>query len=155
MHPDYETRLEAAIDRELKSLRDLPAPQGLSLRVMAAVERQASLPWHRQAWQTWPAAFRWAALVLLLALFAGLCHGGWVWSQTPHFTAAMHKVGACLAPLGAVWHVLAVLLNAALLVLNHLSTGLVVGCLAIVALGYALCFGLGTVCFRLAYTRRR
>jgi hypothetical protein len=133
----------------------LRAPGGLTSRVMAEIERQASLPWHRQAWQSWPTAVRWATLAVFLALFAGLGYGAWELSQTAQFTAAMHKVGAWFAPLGAAWRMVCVLWETAALILSRLSSAIVIGGFVAAATGYALCLGLGTLCFRLAYTRRR
>jgi hypothetical protein len=38
--------------------------------------------------------------------------------------------------------------------MKQLGTGIIVAALVAVALGYAMCLGLGTVCVRLAFARR-
>ena len=61
MNSEYEKRLEAEIERELKGLPELTAPGTLVSRVMAAIEQRADRPWYRQPWQAWPVALRAAA----------------------------------------------------------------------------------------------
>ena len=55
MHP---VELQRHIDRELKSLPVLPAPDTLLPRVLAAVRHWADRPWHARAWFTWPMWWR-------------------------------------------------------------------------------------------------
>ena len=154
MNPDYEKRLEAEISRELKALPELAAPPALAGRVMAAIGQRARVPWHRRSWQTWPAALQASSLVVLLALFGGLCLGGWELSQTGIATLALHRVGAWLSGFNVIGNTLNVLANAALFAVKKLGTGVIVACLVVVGLAYAMCVGLGTVCFRLAFAKR-
>src|SRR6266571_5146207 len=105
---EYEKQLEAAVDRELKALPELPAPANLVSRVMAAIAARANLPWYHQSWQTWSVGLRAAALVLLLAFFGGLCFGTWeVWhgatvaAVMERFGALFSGVTALLTALGA------------------------------------------------------
>ena len=65
MDSSYEKRLEQEIDRELKGLRELRAPEALVGRVLRAIAQPVCLPWYRRSWQTWPMAIgercRWSS----------------------------------------------------------------------------------------------
>jgi hypothetical protein len=154
MNPDYDKQLEAAISRELKALPELAAPTALASRVMAAIEQRTRVPWYRRSWQTWPVALQAASLVVLLTLFGGLCYGGWELSQAEATTLALHRVGGWFSGLNVIGNTFNVLLNAAVVVVKKLGTGFIVTGLIIVCLGYALCVGLGTVYYRLAFAKR-
>jgi len=154
MNPDYYQQLEAAISRELKALPELAAPGSLASRVMAAIEQRARVPWYRRSWQTWPVALQAASLMVLLALFGGLCLGGWRLSQTETATLALHRAGEWLFGLGVIQNTFSVLVNAAVAVVKKLGTGVIAACLIAAGIGYAMCIGAGTVYFRLAFARR-
>ena len=154
MNPDYEKRLELEIDRELKRLPEVAAPPTLGSRVFRALEARASLPWCRQSWQMWPLALQTASMGIMLALFAGLCFGGWELSHAQSVAAGAHKLGGWLAEASALWNSLNAVLGALVLVAKHLGTGFIIGCLVAVSFGYALCMGIGTVYVRLAVASR-
>ena len=154
MNLDYEKQLEAEINRELKALPELTAPAVLVDRVLAVLERRALAPWYCRPWQTWPAALQTAAFVVLLALFGGLCFAGWELVQSETATLAVHRLGEWFSGLGVMANTFDVLLNAATLAVEKLGTGFIIACLALAGLAYALCIGLGTVYFRLAFAKR-
>jgi hypothetical protein len=154
MNPDYDKQLEAAISRELKALPELVAPDALANRVMGAIGQRARVPWYCRSWQTWPVALQAAALVVLLALFGGLCFGGWQLSQTETASFALHRVEEWFSGLSMIQNTFNVLVNAAVLVVKKLGTGFIVTCLVAAGIGYAMCVGLGTVYFRLAFAKR-
>jgi hypothetical protein len=154
MKPEYDEELEAVIDRELKDLPELPAPDALASRVMLAIEHRAKVAWYRQPWQMWPAALRLGSLVLLLALFGGLCLAGWRLAQGEAFIGATHEFGRWLSGVSALGNTLSVLLGAVVLAAKQLGTGLIIAALAAVAIGYLICLGLGTVCVRIAFAQR-
>jgi hypothetical protein len=60
--------LEPLIDRTLRSLPPLRAPQSLETRVLAEIERRAALPWWKQSFLRWPLPVR--ALFVLASLGA-------------------------------------------------------------------------------------
>ena len=155
MNPDYDKQLEAAISRELKALPELSAPTALASRMMAAIEQRARVPWYRRSWQAWPVALQAASLVVLLALFGGLCYGSWQLSQTGTATLALHRVGEWFSGLGVIQNTFNVLVNAAVVVVKKLGTGVIVACLVMVGTGYAMCIGAGTVYYRLAFAKRQ
>ena len=154
MNPEYEKNLESHLDRLLKELPELDAPQSLVPRVMTAIAAFKPLPWYRQPWLAWPLSLRVAAMVFLLALFGGLCTATFQLTRAAGFANAMQELGQTFSFLGSIWSVINVLLSAVILVVKHLGTGFIVGCCLTAALGYAVCIGLGTACVRLAYARK-
>jgi len=154
MNPNYEKLLETEIDRELKSLPELQAPAGMVNRVFQAIDSRARLPWFRQAWPAWPPVLRFTALGFLLAMFGGLCFAGWQVAQLESVNSSLKQVGNWFASIGAVGNALHVVISTLGLALKQLGTGFLIACLVIIAGGYAMFLGLGTVCFRLAYARR-
>lgn len=154
MSPEQERQLEQEIDVALKALPELKAPQTLLLRVRAALEQGARLPWYRQSWLYWPLAVRWAVIGLLVTLFAGLCAGSWFVPQTSEYSSAVHRASGWFAIVNTLWSALNMLLTALVLMFKQLGTAVLLGCLGAVALAWVLCFGLGTACLRLAFAGR-
>jgi len=154
MNPHDEKQLEAAISRELKALPNLRAPRSLAAHVMATIEQRQAVPWYRLAWQDWPLPLRAIAGLVLVASFSGLCFLSWQFVRTPDFAAASGKVGSLFAGCGVIWNALGVLKNALLLVVKNLNPAILIGCGVALALGYAMCLGLGTVYVRLGFARR-
>jgi len=154
MNLDYDKQLEREIERELQGLPESPAPHDLILRVMRAIESRACLPWYRQSWQRWPMPLRAVSFVLLLALFGGICFGSWRLMHTEMFLTAMNRVGGWFAGASALWNALNAVLSTLVLLVNRLGMGVIIGCLMAMAMGYAMCLGLGTVWVRMALARR-
>jgi hypothetical protein len=154
MKPQYEKNLEAQIDRALKGLPDLMAPSGLLPRVLQTIARRHSLPWYRQPWQMWPPALRLVTMVFLLASCGALCAACWQLTRAAGFSVASQEVAQTFSGVTAIWNALNVLLSALVLVVKHFGTLFMIGCGLALALGYAICVGLGTACVRLAYARR-
>ena len=153
MNLDYEQQLAAVIDRELKALPDLAAPQTLLPRVMAAIRQPAKLPWHRRGWQTWPSALRVGSLLILLSAFAGVCFGSWQVLHTSAVVSALENLGSLVNWLRIILETAGVLVNAAGLAFKGLNSWVLAGCLVMLAFAYTACLGLGTICWRLAYER--
>ena len=154
MNPNRDQRLEAVIQRELQSLPELAAPTTLADRVLRLIEQRARLPWYRRSWQAWPVALQAASLAVLLALFGGLCIGGWELSHAKTAALVLHRAAEWLSELNLIGNTLDVLANAALLVMKKLGMGVIIALLVMASLGYALCVGLGTVYYRLAFAKR-
>jgi hypothetical protein len=153
MNPDYEQH-SAEVDRVLKELPELSAPDTLISRVLKAVHARARLPWYQRSWETWPRLCQAASFAVLLAMFLGLCVAG---ANLPHFSGflpARHALTNWIANAGAIWHAAAAILNAFVASARHLGSRIVVAALVAVGTAYALCVGLGTVCVRLVYARR-
>lgn len=146
--------LENEIDRQLKALPELTAPDGLVERVMATLEAQEKLPWFQRSWQTWPGGMRWSFLLSLMVLFGGLCYAGW---EVSHFTSATigKKFAAEFLSLGTIWNALNAVINAGLLAFQQLGTGFLAGLCVAIGLGYAMFLSLGALYVRIAFAERR
>jgi hypothetical protein len=154
MNLEYEKKLEAEIDRELKALPEISAPTTLISRVMASIELRAALPWFRRAWDTWPGPLQGLFLVTMLALFGGLCFGGWEATHTATFDLAVHKVGGWLSSLGAIYSAVNALTGVIVALIKQINSAVLMGFLCAAGLGYAIFLGLGTMYVRLAFAKR-
>jgi hypothetical protein len=154
MHPEQQRELEQEIDQALRGLPDLQAPASLRARVMLAIERRRALRWYNQPLQNWPMPLRVTAIAILLGLFGGLCFASWRLTRAAGVSAAMQEIGGMFSGVTTVWNVVNTLLSAIVMVVKHLGTAFMIGCLVIAALGYAMCLGLGTAWVRLALARR-
>ena len=150
MNPDYDNRLEKAVDRELRDLPDLSAPDTLVPAVMARIRACSVLPWYRRSWPTWPTSLRFASLFLMLALFGGLCYGGWKISHAETLTLSMQSVGEWFSATTVIWRTVAVLGEAIFLFVKQLNAAFLVALIAVAVFSYAACIGLGTAFFRYA-----
>ena len=154
MNPEYEKELAAWVDRELKALPTLRAPETLVSRVMATLEQRAALPWYRRSWQTWPVALQAAFMVVLLAGFGGVCVASWQCVHTPAFASVSREVVGLFSFLGTAWKTVNVLLSAVALAFKSLGSAVVIGSIVALLFGYAMCVAFGTVYVRLAFARR-
>jgi hypothetical protein len=154
MNLDYEKKLEVEIDRELKSLPEIPAPARLIARVMATIEKRAALPWFRRAWDTWPGPLQGVFLIAMLAVFGSICFGAWEATQTATFSLGIHRIGGWLSGLGAMWTALNALAGVIVALVKQLNTAVVVAFMIAAGLGYAIFLGLGTMYVRLAFAKR-
>lgn len=145
---------EAELDRKLRSLPDRPAPRTLIPRVLTALHAQAVLPWYRRPWWNWPPA----AQVLSLLVLSGLLgmatwlviHAGRVdWAA-----AFMDDAKRWLAPLAPVWSLLSALAGAVALVLKGAGGWVPAAGTGLCLVMYLSCIGLGTVFYRVAFSRR-
>ncbi len=154
MNTNHEDPLAALIDRELKSLPPLTAPAALAPRIMARLAAQTEAAWYRRAWPTWSPALRAASLLVLLALFGGLCFAGWQATHAASVTAAAGKLSGGFALVSLAANTLSALGNAVVQVGRHLGPGVVVAAVTVVLLSYAACMAFGSFYFRFAFARR-
>lgn len=154
MNENENPRLEAAIDRELKALPNLRAPQRLLPRVMAVIKERAELTWYRRAWQTWPVSLQVVSMLVLLVAFAGLCLGSWQLIHAPVVVSAASEASGWFSILNTTWSTLGVLANALALAFRSLGPLVLFGIMMALLLGYAVCVGFGTLYVRLAFARR-
>jgi len=154
MNENQNPRLEAAIDRELKALPNLRAPQTLLPRVMALIEQRVAVPWYRRAWQSWPMPLQAVSMLVLLAAFGGLCFGSWQLMHAPAVASATTEAGGWFKLLNGALNTLGVLANALALAVKSLGPMVLGGIVLAVLAGYAACIGFGTLYVRLAFARR-
>jgi len=153
MSADSEKPWETALDRELKSLPDLPAPATLIPRVLAGLERLQPVPWYQQPWPQWPAGLRGVSLIILLALFGGLSFAGWKASQTEAVAIMTQSLTDWFSIGTVVWAVLITLGSTLLVVVKSFGSGFMIAWGIIAVLSYVACVGLGTIFVRFAFAR--
>lgn len=149
MNPDYEKKLEAQVDAELKTLGDLTAPATLAPRVLRALEKRSLRPWYRQSWSTWPRGLQFASFASLALLFAGVFAAAWMITHGVAGQGIGSLFGEWFRSAGVAFKVVEVVKESLVLALRHLGTGVIAGCIAMMALLWAACVGLGTLYVRL------
>jgi len=152
---EYEAQLEAAVRRELQELPDLTAPPGLAGRILKRVEMQAApAPWYRRAWPSWSLPLRTVSLGVFLTAFGLICSLLLKVWNTGILTGAPAPAGRVVERFDLVERTLTVLLNSAKLAVGNLSP-LWLALLGMVAVAcYAICVGVGTIYYRVAFIRR-
>jgi hypothetical protein len=153
MNSELENQLEAEIDRQLKDLPDLVAPPNLVPRLINAVTRPPA-PWHVRPWYAWPAGLRAASVILALAMLAGAIPG-WRAIEPGLVGPMVTRLANWKAGLDCLWNAAGALAGAGTVILAHLGRGILLSCVALVALAYAACVGFGTVFVRLAWSKPR
>jgi hypothetical protein len=154
MNPEYEKRLEMELDRELKGLPDVTAPEDLSRRVMAAIEATTAPRWYRQSWQFWPTPVQVLSLGIMLLLFGALCFEVWKLKQYAAVSPMGQEVGVWFAWGSTWWNAVNTVFAALVLTVKQFGTWILLACFGALALAWALCLGLGTVYLRIAFARR-
>jgi len=154
MNENENSQLEAAVDRELKALPNLRAPQRLLQRVMAMIEQRAASPWYRRDWQTWPLPLQVVSMAVLLVAFAGLCFESSQLVHAPAVLSATSEASGWFRFLSRSFSTLGVIANALVLAVRSLGPLVLSGILMALLLGYAACVGFGTLYLRLAFARR-
>lgn len=152
MNPKHENRLEAMIDRELKQLPELKAPETLMPKVMMRLAAKAAT--RKAGWQSWSKPMQWLSLAGLTLFFGALCWGAWVLLQSPEVSAAEQRVHSWYAGATLLWAAFGTVFQSLLLALRQLGTGYLLGLAAAALIGYAFVVGLGTVYLRVAFARR-
>ena len=135
----------------------MQAPATLLPRVMGVIRAQASLPWYRRSWQTWPLPLQIVLVLGLTLSFGGLYL---VAAQIPQSSLVLRLSGeiqAGLALAAVIWNALGALAAAGERLIRSLSISpaVVAGCCATLVLGYVACLGLGAVYLKLALTRKK
>jgi len=74
--------------------------------------------------------------------------------HAPAWASAGQQIAGWWGYANAIWQAGDAVIGAGVLALRSLGGPVVFGCVAAVALGYALCVALGTACVRLAFARR-
>jgi hypothetical protein len=143
--------LAAWTDRALKQLPLRPAPASLMLQVLAAIRRQAALPWYRRPWLSWPRGLQLVSALSLSALIGAVI---WLVTQSGAPVEAAALAQRAETSVGLVGSVAEALGRATLVVLRSLSTPVVIGLLSMLGAAYLSCIGLGSACWRVACRHR-
>ena len=156
MNDERDHPFDAELDRELKGLPELSAPDTLVPRVMAFNRERAAvrMPWYRQSWPTWPLAVRLGSFLVLLAFFGAVCFGGARLFQVEQVATAMQGIGEWFAGWGALLTALKALGEAVVRVAGRLGPAFIFASATVVALSYFMCIGVGTAFVRFAFIRK-
>ena len=101
----------------------------------------------------WPSSMRLAFVVGVCALASGILYFGFQFSSEVPAGAVITKVSEWFGFLTPVWHLIAALANALVLVLRAGGQVLFWGTAGLVAAMYLTCVGLGTLCYRVALNK--
>lgn len=149
MSLEYEKRLQAEVARELRSLKDVPAPATLPTRVMAAIKAREQRAWIRNPWPIWPTPLRCAAFLGLWVLFGGLCLASWHLGRSEWVTTAVNEAGRWLVGAAALGRGLSLVGRLFTDLLKNMQPSVLLGCLAAVGLAYGVFVALATCYLRL------
>jgi hypothetical protein len=150
MPPEFDPKLERIIDQELRKLPDLPAPQTLAPRVLAAIRARAAKPWWQQSWWNWPLAAQVAFVAVAIAIAGLFTQSGWmvddsVRSYSQQVTEQATTLSAFLDKLQPLVNVFAVLWQK--------GQPLLLYAVALAMALYLACVGVGTIFVRVALRR--
>lgn len=149
MNPHDENKLEHLVHAALRELPPRTAPDSLSARVLAEIERRAALPWWRRNYASWPVAAR-GAFFVLSALAAALIVAGLL-AVTRTETGPLHNALGWLASAREVGRLC---LDTGLSLFAAVPPLWLYGTLAFLAACYALLVGVGATVWQLFRTPR-
>jgi len=147
-------QLEQLVHTALRSLPDRRAPASLETRVLAALERQAVIPWWHRSWNHWPQSVRVLFVAVCVGAAAVLMFAGLPVQAGLDSAQVQHTFGPALAlvdSLVAAGHWLADLVD---LLVRQIPAWWLYGAAAFVAGLYAMLFGLGAAAYRTFWSHR-
>jgi len=150
MQPEFDPKLEAIIDQELRKLPGVSAPQTLAPRVMAAIRARGNKPWWQQSWWNWPLAAQVTFLVIAVAIAGLFTQSGLMVDDSVR--AYSQQVTAQASTVSAFLDNFQPLLNA-LAVLWQKAQPLLLYALILAMALYLACVGVGTIFVRVALRR--
>lgn len=154
MESNPQQTLEELIHRELSKLPERPAPEALVPRVLARIQARQQKHWWQRPWPQWPWAAQFVSLPLMLASVAAALFGFSVlWKLMAGYTDVV-TISAMLDPVTDALDFLGVIGNTALVLARSVGQEWLLAALLVPLLMYLACVGLGTLCYRMAYSRR-
>jgi hypothetical protein len=146
-----EKELEQVIHATLRALPNRRAPGTLEARVLAEVERRATIAWYHKSWSYWPAAVR-AAFLVLGTAFAGVAVTAFYQlSQGVASGAVAHEVATGYGWLTRIAGAADWTVTFAQQMVAGIPSLWLYGGLAFVVAMYATFIGLGTAAYRYLY----
>ncbi len=152
MNRKDDQHLEAAIDRELKQLPEIAAPDKLIARVMAKVGTPA--PKRSREYSEPLGALRPFHFAAIAVLFGVLCLGLWYFLSTPFFLSAVGQLRQSFSAVAVVWNTIPVIAGAVVMAIRKINPGLIALGLMLISLAYATCIGVGSAMVRAVVVRR-
>jgi hypothetical protein len=149
-----QEQLEQLMQRELRRLPELRAPETLVHRVMLSVYAKERQPWWQRPWLTWPRPAQLSSSALFAATVSALIYFGAQAWQLAGIGNPLDKIWTWIVSLEPLWNWLLALLNAVALVLQKGGQLYLFIGLGVAVTMYLLCVATGTACYRLAFNRR-
>ena len=146
-----EKDLEQLIHSTLRSLPDRRAPGTLEARVLAEVERRATIAWYHKSWSYWPAAGRAAFLCATASLCVAIVVGFYLLSRGESGLAVAHEVGSRFQILSQLYATGTWVVDLVGRQFASIPSIWLYGGLGLVAALYATFLGLGAVAYRTLY----
>ena len=145
--------LEQAIHRELRALPLRPAPRTLEARVLAEIERRATVAWYHRSWSYWPAPVRAAFLVLGTAFAAVAVAAFYRLSQGAAAETVLHDVATGFGWLTRLVAAVSWTFNIIQQLVAAIPPLWLYGGLAVIGSLYAVFVGVGAAAYRYLYRR--
>jgi hypothetical protein len=149
MNDRNEGRWDQLLDRELKTLPDMAAPETLLVRIMGAVRERSVQPWWHRSWQSWPPGLQGVALFMLLATTGAVCYLGAVAVDEIRLFGLATVLGSWFESLDLI----STMWRAGMLMFKAGGQPLLLLTLLLVLGLYISCVGLGTACTRMLLNR--
>lgn len=143
--------LEKFIDRNLRSLPVRRAPRSLESRVLAAIERQALIPWYHKSWSYWPAAIRASFLAVATGVTGAVVAAFYLLINGVETSALVAQADARLSLFTKAYHTAVWIAEFAANLFSSIPPLWLYGGVALVAALYATFFGLGAAAYRTLY----
>ena len=153
MERSNEPRLAERIDHELRQLAPIKAPATLAPRVLAALAAHAHQPWWKKSWAHWPFGLRVIFSVLLLAAAGAFIYAGTRFAPDVSLAPMLARLESYFDFLAPVWQLLAALGIAFTSVVLSSGQLFLWSAVALAAVMYLTCVGLGTLCYRVALNK--
>src|SRR6185312_6050825 len=143
--------LEKFVHQQLRALPSHRAPHSLESRVLAALERQAGIPWYHKSWSYWPAFVRMAFLVLAIGATAGFVVAFYFGFNDVNASGVVAQAGEKLSFFTQIYHVATWIAGLATQVFASIPSIWLYGALALVAALYGTFLGIGAAAYRVLY----
>ena len=143
--------LEKFIHQNLRSLPARRAPRSLELRVMAALEQRAMIPWYHKSWSYWPAPIRAAFLAVSTGVAGAVVTAFYLGLNGVENSTAAAQAGQRLTFFSNIYHVAEWIANHGAQILGSIPALWFYGGLALIAALYATFFGIGAFAYRTLY----
>ncbi|MEO6993893.1 MAG: hypothetical protein ABI273_09710 [Lacunisphaera sp.] len=151
MNPMTPEELEKFIDRQLRDLPSHRAPVSLESRVLAAIERQAGIPWYHKSWSYWPAFVRLAFLVLAIGATAGFVAAFYFGFNDVNASGVVAQAGEKLSFFTQLYQVATWIAGLGAQVVSSIPSIWLYGAAALVAALYGTFLGIGAAAYRVLY----
>ncbi len=143
--------LEKFIHQQLRDGPAQRAPDSLETRVLAAIERQAGIPWYHKSWSYWPAYVRMAFLVLAAGATAGFVAAFSFGFNDINTSVLVAQAGEKLSFFTQIYHVATWIVGLGTQIGASIPAIWLYGVAALVAALYGTFLGIGAAAYRVLY----